>query len=355
MEYRRLGRTGLEISIIGYGGLPLHFQTPEVAIEAIHEALDQGINYFDLDEGGNQFDPQKVYLDGGSKIGQVLKEKREDCYLGVKSMRQTYEELKADVDLALERIVKGTKREVIDIFQLAFLDTPKKLEVILSEKGGLRALEEAKGEGKIDYILGAAHNPRTLKEVIKSGKFDVVEFPFNIIEDEYLEEVIPLADEMDIGTIVMKPIGGGQLRENAHLSLRWILGHPIDTAIPGMKNREEVKRNVVIGHHWKPLNEKELKTLQKMGEEIGKHYCHRCGYCLPCDQGIMIVGVMDIMLTPFLSFERKKKIYREVIIDKFKSDPKNCIRCEQCVEKCPFNLPIPDMMEKAVEMFGEDP
>jgi aryl-alcohol dehydrogenase-like predicted oxidoreductase len=105
MHYRRLGRTGLEVSVIGFGGLPLHFQPPDVAIEAIEEGLNAGINYFDLDEGGNQFDPQKVYRDGGSKIGQVLKERRSDCYLGVKSMRQTYDEVKADVDLALERIM----------------------------------------------------------------------------------------------------------------------------------------------------------------------------------------------------------------------------------------------------------
>ena len=105
MEYRRLGRTNLEVSIIGIGGLYLFFQPPEVAIEAINLALDEGINYFDLDEDRNQFYPDKVYLDGGSKIGQVLKQRRNDCYLGVKSMRQTYDELKEDVDLALERIL----------------------------------------------------------------------------------------------------------------------------------------------------------------------------------------------------------------------------------------------------------
>ena len=144
MEYRRLGRTNLEVSIVGFGGLPLFFEPPETAIPLIHAALDGGINYFDLDEAGNQFYSEKVYRDGGCKIGEVLKERREDCYLGVKSMRQTYEELKEDVDRALERIVKGTTREEIDIFQLAFLDTPQKMEVILSERGGLRALEEAR-------------------------------------------------------------------------------------------------------------------------------------------------------------------------------------------------------------------
>ena len=169
MEYRRLGRTNLDISVIGFGGLPLFFVKPEQAIKTIHTALDMGINYFDLDEAGNQFRNDKIYFDGGSKIGQVLKERRKDCYLGVKSMRQTYDELKEDVDLALERIMKGTSREVIDIFHLAFLDDEKKMKILLSKDGGLRALEEAKDEGKIDYILGAAHNPKTASKPAKKG------------------------------------------------------------------------------------------------------------------------------------------------------------------------------------------
>ena len=351
MEYRRLGRTNLKLSMIAFGGLPIHFQPQDVAIEAINTALDEGVNYFDLDEGGSQFDPQKVYLSGASKIGQVLKARREDCYLGVKTMRATYDDVKADVDLALERLVKGTKREVIDLFHLAFLDTPEKLDLIFSVNGGLRALEEAKEEGKIDFILGAAHNPRTLARVITSGRFDVIEFPFNIIENEYIDEVIPLVKKHDIGTIVMKPLGGGQLQQYANVSLRWILGHPVDCAIPGMRTKEEVMSSVAVGNRWTPLSEDELAALKKVGEEIGKRYCHRCGYCLPCPQGIMILGVLDMVLGPFLSLERKRQTFQEVIVGKFKSDPRNCVRCEQCIEKCPFKLPIPDLMEKAVEMF----
>ena len=96
-------------------------------------------------------------------------------------MRQTYDEVRQDVQLALKRIVKGTAREVIDIFQLAFLDTPQKMEVILSKDGGLRALEEAKEEGVIDYILGAAHNPRSMLQIIDSGKIrrDHVSFQYH--------------------------------------------------------------------------------------------------------------------------------------------------------------------------------
>jgi predicted aldo/keto reductase-like oxidoreductase len=354
MEYRRLGRTNLNISIIGLGGLPLFFEPPERAIKVIHAALDEGINYFDLDEGSNQFFSDKVYLDGGSKIGKVLKERREDCYLGVKSMRQTYDELKEDVDLALARIVKGTKREVIDIFQLAFLDSPQKLEVVLSKDGGLRTLEEAKEEGKIAYILGAGHNPRTLIQAVNTGRFDVIEFPFNIIEDEYLRMVIPLARQKNIGTVIMKPLGGGQLGSVANYSLRWILSHEINCVIPGMRNEEEVRKNAQIGHALESLHNREYEELKKLSEQIGKEYCHRCGYCLPCTQGIFIVGVMDFLKSPLLPFEKKRMAYSEMVSSKMSSPASSCIECRECVARCPFKLPIPELMSEAAEIFERE-
>jgi predicted aldo/keto reductase-like oxidoreductase len=218
----------------------------------------------------------------------------------------------------------------------------------------VKALEEAKQEGKIDFILGAAHNPKTLIQAVKTDRFDLVEFPLNIIEDEYGEELIPLAKQKNIGTVVMKPLGGGQLASLYDLSLRWILGHEVNCVIPGMKSVEEVKKNLEIVHQPEKLTGKELEKLRKLGNDVGKEYCHRCGYCLPCPQGIMILGVIDFLKGPLLSMEVKKKAYHEVLKGRLKSDPNNCVQCEQCVEKCPFTLPIPGLMRKAVEMFEQD-
>lgn len=354
MQYRRLGKTNLNISIIAYGGLPLFFEPPDQAIRSIQAALDEGINYFDLDEAGNQFVPEKVYLDGGSKIGAVLKERRNDCYLGVKSMRQTYDEVRQDVECALKRIVKGTAREVIDVFQLAFLDTPQKMDVILSKDGGLRALEEAKEEGVIDFILGAAHNPRTMVQIITSGRFDAIMFPFNIIEDEYAGEVLPLARRNDLGTMVMKPVGGGQLGSVAEYSLRWILAHDVTCAIPGMRNVQEVKKNAGIAHDLRPLAAHEYDELKRTGERIGREYCHRCGYCLPCTQGILILGVMDFLKSTLLPLEKKRAAYNNIIRSKVSSPASNCIACGECVERCPFKLPIPELMAQAAAMLENE-
>ncbi len=95
---------------------------------------------------------------------------------------------------------------------------------------------------------------------METGRFDVIEFPFNIIENEYLNKVMPLAEKMDLGTVVMKPVGGGQLASLYDLSLRWILQHEVDCVIPGMRNIEEVKKNVVFGSRAEPLLDEDLEA-----------------------------------------------------------------------------------------------
>ena len=103
-----------------------------------------------------------------------------------------------------------------------------------------------------------------------------------------------------------------------------------------MKSIEEVKNNVQIGRQPEILSKKELAKLRKLGIEVSKEYCHRCGYCLPCPQGIMIRGVIDIIKGSLLSMEVKKKTHHEVLKGRLKSNPHNYVQCEQCVEKYPF-------------------
>jgi len=188
-------------------------------------------------------------------------------------------------------------------------------------------------------------------QIINTGRFDVIEFPFNIIEDEYIRIVIPLAKQKNIGTIIMKPLGGGQLGSVSDYSLRWILDHEINCAIPGMRSEEEVKKNVKIGHALQALNAKEYDELKKLGEQIGREYCHRCGYCLPCSQGIFIIGVMDFLKTPLLTLEKKREVYSNMVTSKMSSPASSCIECRECVARCPFNLPIPELMSQAAGIF----
>ncbi|MCX8043492.1 MAG: aldo/keto reductase [Desulfobacterota bacterium] len=351
MQYRRLRGTHLDLSRVAYGGLALYYQHPDAAIELINAAIDRGINYFDCDEAGNQFVPNLVYEDTRKKLGQVLKNRRNEVYVGIKCMFARADEVARDIDKALNFIVKGTSREIIDIFHFAHVDVDEKLDLLLSPDGGLAAAERAKQEGKIGSILIASHNPRVLMRALKTGRFDVAEFPFTIIEPEYLDDVIPYCADHNIGTIIMKPIGGGQLAQCASLSLRWIAQHDVDCIIPGMKSLEEIEQNITAVIEGGALSAEELSALTEISQHLGAEYCHRCGYCLPCPQGIHIISQFDIYKSTLFGIEKKQEIYRQMKARGTRTAA-DCIGCGQCVEKCPFKLPVPSLMERVERDLG---
>jgi hypothetical protein len=351
MRYKRLGRTNLELSVISYGGLALFFKEVKEATALIEAALDEGINYIDCDEAGNQFVPAVVYEDTRNKLGPVLNKRRNDIYVGIKTMFAKKDDVARAIDKALDHIFKGTGREKIDLFHLAHVDVDEKLDLLMSREGGMAAVEAAREQGKLDYELVASHNPTVLMRALKTDRFDVAEFPFTLLEQEYLKEVIPYCKEHDIGTIAMKPLGGGQLTQRADLCIRWIMNYDVDIIIPGMKTMEELKQNIQPGHTFIPLSDEELKELDAIARPIGQEYCHRCGYCLPCSQGIHIFSQMDLFKTSTITVEQKRAIYKQMK-ERGAKTAADCVACGLCIEKCPFKLPVPDIMERADKVLA---
>lgn len=315
------------------------------AIRLLHTAIDLGINYVDCDEAGNQFVASRVYEDTRDKLGEVLKTRRHEVYVGIKCMFAKKDEVARDIDKALDYIFKGTGREVIDLFHIAHVDVQEKLDLLLSPQGGMAAVAEARLAEKISHTLVASHNPTVLLQALKTDLFDVAEFPFTIIEDEYKKEVIPYCHEHDIGTLIMKPIGGGQMASCADLSLRWIKQQPVDVVIPGMKTLEELLGNIDAYVNGGPLTPEELERLEQTARVLGSEYCQRCGYCLPCPMNIHIISQIDIYRSRLVDLARKKELYK-MMRDWGAGVASDCIACGQCVEKCPFKLSVPGLLKK---------
>jgi hypothetical protein len=124
------------------------------------------------------------------------------------------------------------------------------------------------------------------------------------------------------------------------------MNYGVDIIIPGIKTMEELKQNIQPGHSYVPLSAAELKELEEIARPIGQEYCHRCGYCLPCSQGIHIFSQMDLFKTSTVTLEQKRAIYKGMK-ERGAKTAADCVACGLCVEKCPFKLPIPDIMERA--------
>jgi predicted aldo/keto reductase-like oxidoreductase len=335
MEKRILGSTGLEVSIIGLGGIPLQRLKADEAVKVVKYALEQGINFIDTARG---------YSVSEEFIGKAIENIRDDLIIATKSPARDYEGMKE----ALEESFKQLRTDYIDLYQFHFVRYKADLEKIMSEDGAYKALAEAKAAGKIGHIGITGHSADLMLEAINLEKFETIQFPFNIIEDQGTELFIR-AKELNMGTIVMKPIAGGAITEG-DLSLKYILNKKfIDSAIPGMDTQEVIDKNVAIGNDLKPLSIDEFETIDSIAKKLGEDFCRRCGYCLPCPQGIDIP-------TQFI-FEAYLNRYQipDWANDRYAKQSVKagaCVECGQCEEKCPYNLPIINMLKKVDQAFS---
>ena len=193
MQKRTLGRTGLQVSIVGFGGTWISQLSMDEAVKVIQRAYDLGINYFDT-----------AKLDGDSeeKIGAALYDVRDECFLATKTASRTKSESLADFKSSLRRL----KTDRLNLIQLHGIDDEKTLEKAISPSGSLEMCKKARSEGMVDFIGITGHKPRVLIKAIKTNEFDTVLVPLNVVTRQALDELFPLAKELDIGIAIMKPL-----------------------------------------------------------------------------------------------------------------------------------------------------
>jgi len=331
MQKITLGKTGMEISVIGFGGIAIQKLSGKQAKDLVEEALNAGITFFDTAQG---------YGDSEVKIGEGIRKRRKEVVLATKSPCRSTKQARSHVEQALQRL----NTDWIDLYQLHHVSKKNELKQILAPRGALEGLVQLKREGKIRHIGITGHNADLLEKSLKeSEELETVQFPFNIIEDGKKERsLLKIAKRLNIGTIAMKPLAGGVIPE-PELSLRWILGQGVDTAIPGMILSSEVTMNSKVGHTFQSLSEQELSKLRAGVEPLKSNFCRRCMYCTPCPNEIPIYFIQE------LGDKVKVAAVREMCQEMYARLEKNvedCTECGECEEKCPYNLPIRDMLKE---------
>jgi hypothetical protein len=240
------------------------------------------------------------------------------------------------------------KIETIDFYGFHAVNQPPELEKVLTEY--LDFLKEQKSKGRINHIAITGHNPVTMTDAVKTGEFAMAMFPFNVIEQEPLETLLDTANKTGVATSVMKPLGGGMI-ENKSLALRFFLSHPIGVITPGMASIEEVDANCKVFQEVKPLSPEELKQLGEEVAELGREFCRRCSYCMPCKENIMIPFVHMIHMKCY-----EKEINDDVahtlgLAKRMLPLLEKCDACGECVEKCPYHLPTPKRVKELRELL----
>jgi hypothetical protein len=327
MNYNVLGKTGFKVSVIGFGGIPVQRVSADAAATIVNTALDRGINFFDTARG---------YTDSEAKLGAVLSRRRKEAVVATKSMARTREAMAEDI----QRSLKELQVDYIDLYQLHNVKEKEALEQVLASDGALAALQEAQRDGVIKHIGITGHVKSILVEALKEADLATVQFPFNAVETDGARELFSQAEKTNAGVIVMKPLAGGALK-NANLALRFIRQHPVSVIIPGMDSLEQVDENARAGEMTAALTVQEMKELEEDAGKLGSTFCRRCEYCQPCPQGINIpmIFLFDGYFTRYDMKDWALDRYRDLPVK-----AGECIQCGECEEKCPYSLPIRNML-----------
>ena len=335
MEYVTLGKTGIKVSRVGFGGIPIQKVDAEGSKKLMNAIVAKGINFIDT---------ARAYTVSESLIGDALVGMRDKFVIATKSMARTADAMRADIKKSLENL----KTDYIDIYQVHNV-TMEQLSVVCGEGGALEALNEAKKQGKIRHIGLTAHSLEVFEYATTLDWVETLMFPYNIVETQG-EEVIKKCNEKNIGFICMKPLAGGAL-ENATLALRFIASNKnVHILIPGMCDEAEVDMNVSAVADEAPLSDTELAEIENIRRELGTNFCRRCNYCQPCAAGINISGVFLFggYLERYGLEDWARQRYAAL-----PSKAGSCIECGACESRCPYNLPIREMLKKYAKAFGE--
>ncbi len=339
MKKIRLGKTGLMVTRLGFGGIPIQRCTEAEAIAVVHKCLDLGVNFLDTANG---------YSTSEERIGKALKgRKRQAVYIATKTGARNPKEINEHLELSLKRL----QTDYIDLYQFHQVGNPAAMEQVLDPESGLyAAFENAKKAGKIRHIGVTSHQMDVAKKLVATGRFETMMFPFNFVTSEPADGLLPLCRQQDVGFIVMKPMAGGML-EDPVVAFKYLLQFPDMVVIPGIEKPGEIEEIAAIFAGPPAMTAAEKARMESLKAELGTRFCRRCDYCQPCEQEVPIS-----LLMTFPSFVKRLPpdwYLRGGFMPTLMEKATNCIECGECETRCPYDLPIREMIKESYNLYEQ--
>jgi predicted aldo/keto reductase-like oxidoreductase len=329
-----LGRTGSQVSALACGCNLLRQYDAFTAEIVYNYALDNGITFI---ETGRMYDGGKTE----AWIGKAVAHRRDGYVLASKTgARSSYEVAAREIDESLEAL----QTDHIEHYRLAGMDSLEVLAQALAPDGAQRAVEEAREAGKISYTGITGHRPEVLMAALRTGRFDTVLFVLNMVTyHEQNRQLIQLANELDVGMMVMRPLGHGSLRPDP--ALRFALASGVDTVLCGMYSPLEVDCNLAIA--GTEPSDQERAALRQEAEALSTG-CLRCtgreGPPCKCPLGI---DVQQVMLLSRYRDKYGLLPAAELQWSTVAEAAKRCDECGHCEERCVAELSIIPLIHKA--------
>ena len=374
MQYRKFGKLDWEVSALGFGAMRLPVVNKNQgnideseAIRMMRYAFDHGVNYVDSAYGYHQGNSEIV-------IGKALKDGyREKVRIATKIPSHEVHAAQ-DFDRCLNEELKRLQTDQIDFYLLHHLDKTSWPKV--RDLGVLRWADSAIADGRIGYFGFSFHDSfEVLKEIIEAyNNWTLCQIQYNYMDEQTQAGTLGLdyAHKKGLAVVVMEPIRGGRLvrppetvaklwanapvqRTPQEWALRWVWNHPeVTLVLSGMSNMQQVVENVAYAEYSHPhnLTPGDLALIGQVRDayrSLSPVLCTACRYCMPCPNVVDIPHIFDLYNEAMIynSPEKPRKYYGDTREIKREQRADNCIKCEQCLEKCPQKIPIPELLEKA--------
>lgn len=324
------------VSAVGFGGIPIQRLSDEQAVTVVRHCLDLGVTFLDT---------ANAYITSEERIGRAISGRRQGLVLATKTQARDAEGVIRHLELSLERLGVST----IDLYQFHCVSTEDDFQKIIAPGGPLDAVMQAQLAGQVAHVGLSSHSLEIALEAVKSGYFETIMFPFNLVASEAAQELIPLAEAEDVGFIAMKPLAGGALSE-AGLAFKYLRQFPGILPIPGIEHAGEMDEIVALMKGPAELSSAEQAAIQRMRAELGSRFCRRCGYCEPCPQGVptQALMILDSMIKRMPASKVRSDFAQAV------EKAEACTECGECEEKCPYGLPIPEMINEHVALYHRE-
>lgn len=325
MKQITLGRTGITVPQNAFGALPIQRVDLPTAVGLLRRAYEGGMRFFDT---------ARAYSDSEEKIGAAFADMREKVYIATKTQAKNAEDFRKDLHTSLRML----KTDYIDLYQLHCV--PKCFRP--GDGSGLyEAMLEAKAQGLIRHIGITAHLIGVAEEIVASGLYETLQFPFSYISSERDIALVRACEAAGMGFIAMKGLAGGLLT-NADACMAFVSQFE---ALPiwGVQRTEELEQWLSFFEKTPAMTDDLLAVIEADQKALAGNFCRGCGYCAPCTVGIVInqCARMSQMvrrapsaawLSPHWQAEMEK-------ID-------DCVDCGLCMTRCPYGLEIPTLLRK---------
>jgi predicted aldo/keto reductase-like oxidoreductase len=332
----RLGKSGLEVTAVGFGGIPIQRLTEVQAVRVLRRALDGGMNWIDTAHG---------YSTSEGRVGKAIQGyRREKLHLFTKGPAREPQKIREQIELSLQRL----QTPYIDLYQFHAVPSMEEWEE-MGRNGTLEVVREYRQRGAIRHIGASTHSQQTAEALARLPEIEVLQYPFNFIVQREGLAVLKACREHDVGFIAMKPFGGGAL-ESAPACIRFLLQHPGVAADPGFEKEEEVGEVLALWQEGARLSAEDRGTIERLREELGKRFCRRCGYCMPCPQGVQISSLMT--MASIIKRFPSEWLGKGWVAEAGRS-AELCTECGECEGKCPYELPVVEEIQRGARLWQE--